>query len=716
MQNLPVLKKAFLATKNVSSNFFLLTERAESKNGDNFLFYIIETTNEKIGQKIQQQIHNNLTKKLLSADYYSLPQLESSLQLLNTSLNNLNIISSTNDAANVIIGFCELNVLHLSMTGNLEGYLIRKGKINSLTDGLGNNEELGFHNITSGELGLQDMVIIGNKSFFDRLSLDRIRKTLNLFTPRLAIKDFFQLLRKSKNFDCNAVVIQASDSKQDTKEDEGHPDILYLDVVEEGRIQRIKKKLSPIINSTAKSISGIASSLSNNSQKVSQKASEKWQNNFGPKAKEILSKTNDKALSSLKSISSNIDRKRSSSENKVKVKSYTKTSTKVSPVLTKILEQLLKFIKIVMQKENRRYFYGALILILIVMSYFKIVSNNKNRDVIKKQNDTIYSIEKAAEVLKSAEEDISLGRSNGLDKLNEALSLANAGLDNPSTHDRAQEIKKDVLAEIDKTTKTKRYYNLSPIFSFKNDISVSAVSGSLIYGLTSDGKIYATDSRDKDPKLLGAIESIYGTPISAFYSDSANLLYVLTNKPTVWAYDPQSQSGAELILADGAKWESGSSISTYSTNIYILDAVAGKIWRHSKGSTNFTAGSAFAGSKNTDAKDGISLAIDGSAYVLKPTGSVLKFSHGAADASFNLASPPVPDTTITKPSQLYTDSDSQNIFISDKSLNRVIRFAKAGEFVNQYVIDGREISNFLVNPRIQKLWIISQKDVFEIDL
>ncbi len=717
-KELPIVHKAFLATKIVSSSFFLLTERTDSKTGDNFLFYMIETSHEKNGQKIQQQIHNNLTKKILASDYYSLPQFESSLQNLNASLDGLKILSSSSDMVNVLIGFCESNILHLSMTGSVEGYLLRKGKINSLTDGLNTNEEFGFHNITSGELSIQDIVIIGNKSFFDRLSLDRIRKTVNIYSPKLAIKEFFQHLRKSKYFNCNAIVIQATNTQHDHKEDENLPDLLYLDTIEETVLQNIQKKTAPIVKNILNILSKTFTSISSYSSKFAGKATEKWQKDYAPKAKEIIIKTNDKTQKGIKNISEKISNTPNNVIKKktLKIKSYDKSRQLISKPIVKYMSKIKNIFFTICKKNNRKYFYATLIIILIIVAYGKIVSNNKNRNAIKKQNDTVYSVDKASEILKLAQEDILLGKSNGLDKLNEALNLTNIAIDNPSTHDKALEIKKQIFEEMDKTTSTKRFYDIKPIFSFKNEIVISAVSGSVIYGITIDGKIYSTDARDKDPKLLSAIESSMGVPVSACYSDSTNLLYVLTNKPTVWAYDPLSQSGAELTISDDSKWENGTSISVYSTNLYILDSSAGKIWRHSKNGNNFNAGTSFAGAKNTDAKDGISLAIDGSAYVLKTNGTVSKFSHGALDSTFNISSPPAPNNTISKPSQIYTDSDSQNIFISDLSLNRILRFAKAGEFVDQYIIENKEISNILVNPRVQKLWVVSKKDVFEIDL
>lgn len=714
MQNRPIIKKAFLATKNVASDLFLVTERFENTQGSSFVFYIIETPDSKIGKKLYNQINTSLVKEFLSDPNFSLSAFEKSLSELNKYIETGDIGDSSSTPVNIFVGLYENLSLHLSMIGSIEGYLIRKGKVNSLTEGLGSENNIIFDNITSGEIALNDTIIVGNNKFFDRLSLDRIRKTLELLSPCQAVKDFFKIFKKSKYQDVNAIIINAT-SNQEDKIEEGGIDFVYLDEKEESKLQYYFRVLKPPVEAIYKQIISFGNFVNQNLKRIASSVSEKWHTQYKPKTKEIIQITSKGTRTGISSIASNIDRNYKSKRSGLKVKSYTQKSGVVIEVFFSSIKIITKYINLATKKENRKYLYLFLILVFILFSYFKITSNNKNRDVVKKQNDSVYAIEQSQELLRSAEEDISLGRSNGIDKLNEALLLAKSAQETSSTSEKAKSIVNSILLKMDEITLTNRIDSSNPIFSFKNSISVIALTGSIIYGITEDGKIYSTDARDKDPRLVGAINNDMGKPISVVFSESSKNLFVLTDKPTIWAYDPLSQTGQEITL-DGEAWPNGNDISAYSSNLYILDSIRGKIWRYSRSENGFSKSVSYAGSRSTDAEGGISMAIDGSIYILKTGGLITKFSQGNIEPPFTLNTPPQPQDSLEGASDIYTDTDSQNLFLLDKINNRVIKFAKDGEFIKQYTISDKTISHFLINPRIQKMWFVCDKEVYELDL
>jgi len=56
------------------------------------------------------------------------------------------------------------------------------------------------------------------------------------------------------------------------------------------------------------------------------------------------------------------------------------------------------------------------------------------------------------------------------------------------------------------------------------------------------------------------------------------------------------------------------------------------------------------------------------------------------------------------------------IYILDRDNSRVIRYEKNGQYSNQFIFDGIDIDQFFVNPRVQKMWITSGRDVYEVSL
>ena len=707
MANNPLMiRKAFLATRNVSSGEFLMIERFESESGQ-AIFYLIDTPSEKNGKILQKLLQSEMIKSFLSSPVFTIRNLEECLHFINKKIASIGDFSSSE--MNALVGLLDGATLHLSMTGNIEGYLLRKNKINSLTEGLDTNDEAGFLNITSGDLFNSDLVVIGNKNIFNRLSLDRIRKTLNQLNPRQAVREFYQILRRSKFLDCNVAIFQAVLNESHEKEDESLPDLIYLDEIVESNLSKAYKKYKTIADSYYLKAKQAAGRIAGKSQELAQRSGDHIKNNYAPKTKDALAKTNSLAVEKITKLSSSLK-----NSNALKVKPYNKKSSSGNAKWAKYLSSIFR---IVCDKKNRRYLYLALVLVLVFAAYGKIRYNNQNREVIKKQNDASYAYDKAVETFNSAKEDMGLGKSDGLDKLVQALDLSKTAMQSNDTKDKAATLTKDIQAKIDTITKTTRILDPKPLFTFKYDIVTSVVSGSVIFGITGDGKIYSTESSEKDPKLIAAVPSELGHPIASTYSDKSSEIYILTDKSKIYAFDEQSQSGEEATIDDGSNWESAVALSSYSGYLYLLDSQNGKIWRHSSSSgSKFTAGKTYASSKNTDAKDGISIAIDGAIFVLKPQGSVVKFSHNIPDTSFVLQSPPKPTDSLTGASQLYTDADSQHIFILDGGQERLLRYAKDGQFVNQYALDGVNIKHMLYNPRIQKLWLLSERNVYEIDL
>jgi len=715
MQNKSILKKAFLATKSVAPGYFLLTEKVEEKSNESFLLFIIESHDDKFGKKFQQITHQHVTKEFLSNNNYSLLNFEESLNNVNKYFLN-NQTAEQQSSLNAFIGFYQDFTLHISMIGSIEGYLLRKGKINSLTEGLSSNNDTSFVNITSGELLALDSIIVGNKNFFDRLSLDRIRRTIDHLSPKEATRDFFRILRKNHFLDCNSIILNVSPYGNDNNASDidDIDEIIYLDEKEETKLSHTWKTIKPFL---IKFLSYLATAINRSGKLLLQlwrKISQSWDTKYRQKTKEFINETGKNTKKGLNSVSSNIRQGIKPKSSKVKIKSYQGAEKNyflyIKNIINFIIVSLIKLFK----KENRKYLYTFLLLVLILTSYLKIVSNNKNRDSIKQQNDAKYALEQAEASLQKANEDISLGRSNGMETLSQALDYLSQAENNPATLESAQKIKKDIYSKIDGITNTIRLSNPSAIFSFNHAVSVTAISGSVIYGITEDGKIYFTDARDKDPRLISAIDSTFGKPLSASYSENTGLLYILTDKPTIWAFDPLAQSGAEIEVTESS-WEAGNAITTYSTNLYLLDSVNGKIWRHSKNGQKFNKGVSYAGNSNA-ALNGVSLAIDGSIYVLKEDSTIVKFSHGTSDTNFSLQNPPQPDSKISKAESIITDSDSQNIYILDSDQNRILEFAKDGKFVKQYRLEGKDISSFQINPRVQKMWVFCQNEVFEIDL
>ncbi|HXS15476.1 MAG TPA: hypothetical protein VN711_05065 [Candidatus Saccharimonadales bacterium] len=137
-------------------------------------------------------------------------------------------------------------------------------------------------------------------------------------------------------------------------------------------------------------------------------------------------------------------------------------------------------------------------------------------------------------------------------------------------------------------------------------------------------------------------------------------------------------STAKQIIKNSASYASLGGFGEYLGNFYILDQKDGILKYTSSGAT-YTKSSYFTG-KAPDLSKAISIAIDGSIWVLSSDGTVSDYLRGSAV--------PMALTGLTKPlsnpSTIVTTADDTNIYILDNGNDRVVVVSKKGAFVAEY--------------------------------
>ena len=115
--------------------------------------------------------------------------------------------------------------------------------------------------------------------------------------------------------------------------------------------------------------------------------------------------------------------------------------------------------------------------------------------------------------------------------------------------------------------------------------------------------------------------------------------------------------------------------------------------------------------------DSISLAIDGSIYVLNTSGTLSKYTSGVKDA-FTVKDI---DKPFSGPTQVYTTADLTNLYVLDKGNLRVVVLDKEGKFKAQYVLkDGskswEEARSISVSTDEKFLYLLSGSKIYKIML
>lgn len=114
-----------------------------------------------------------------------------------------------------------------------------------------------------------------------------------------------------------------------------------------------------------------------------------------------------------------------------------------------------------------------------------------------------------------------------------------------------------------------------------------------------------------------------------------------------------------------------------------------------------------------DFSEAVSLAIDGSVWVLDKDGRIRKFTQGRPDAFTILGM----DKPFNQPEVLYTDENLENLYILDRNNTRVVVLAKSGEYQAQYVWQGiAGVDGLLASEELGKILLLSRDKIYEIEI
>ncbi|OQA29044.1 MAG: hypothetical protein BWY58_00077 [Chloroflexi bacterium ADurb.Bin344] len=489
--------------------------------------------------------------------------------------------------------------------------------------------------------------------------------------------------------------------------------MLFLDQAPETGLTKFMKKATPVAQSGLKSTKSGLSKFFHFTWQASKSAHKKWKEHYGPKTKEVLKKGASHASAGIAKLGGKIRDGNQVKYMGVKVRPYSKQPTGKSSAF---LASVGNIFRLIFEKQNRRYLYIGLVIVLVLLGYLKIRANNANREALNKEKAVTESYTEAVDLFNKAKDDLTLNKGSAKTDLASALDLSIKAQESPSTKDEASRLQSEIEDVIDSLIGATRFRNPAALYSVKGNVNMNALVGTSIYSFTDENKVYLTDTKDKSPKLVASIPSDSGKIVSTAYSDSTNSLYLYTDKNAVLVLDTDSNAIGKATVDEGASFETAVSASAYVSNLYLLDGSKGTIWKHILSNNSFGKGSAYNSSKDLNIKDSIGLTIDGNVYVLKPDATVVKFIRGTSDSAFSLKTLPSPLEKIDKPASIFTDSDTNYIYMLDKGRNRIIRFDKTGAFSNQYFVSGTTIDQFFVNPRIQKMWITSGSNVYEFNI
>ncbi len=182
--------------------------------------------------------------------------------------------------------------------------------------------------------------------------------------------------------------------------------------------------------------------------------------------------------------------------------------------------------------------------------------------------------------------------------------------------------------------------------------------------------VYEIGLTNQKSTILFGGEKLQGASLIARAGDD---FYVLTDEGLL-----KGGKLPEVAIEKDEDWGRIVDVEGFTGNLYLLDS-QGEIWKYPAIEGGFGEKQKWLKQK-TDFSSTVSLAVDGSLWVLTKDGQVLKFLQGQKD-SFALSGL---NKSLFEPTALFTDFDSQNLYVLDKGNARIVVFNKGGEYQSEY--------------------------------
>ena len=169
------------------------------------------------------------------------------------------------------------------------------------------------------------------------------------------------------------------------------------------------------------------------------------------------------------------------------------------------------------------------------------------------------------------------------------------------------------------------------------------------------------------------------------------------------------KNGKNIIKKD---WGMAGGLGVYYGNVYVLSKSNKQILKFVSTSSGYVETNYFTGTA-PDVSNGQALAIDGSIWVLLKDGTVMKFTRGNSD---NLSLTGL-DKPFSSPTRIFTDVNTNNVYILDNGNSRIVVFNKDGAFQAQYQSPLlKDAKDFEVNEGDKKIYILSGGKIYLMNL
>jgi hypothetical protein len=189
----------------------------------------------------------------------------------------------------------------------------------------------------------------------------------------------------------------------------------------------------------------------------------------------------------------------------------------------------------------------------------------------------------------------------------------------------------------------------------------------------------------------------------------------LGDAQSIGALDPVSQTISPKTIVYPTVGATPNDIALYNRRAYILDAKNNQIYKHNPTATGYDKGAPWVQTQleGSTLTDGVSIAIDGDVFVLTSSGTIKKFVAGKEE-SFTITGL---DPTLSNPTELFTYTDVNSIYILEPTNKRVVVVDKTGKLTKQYTAtEWKNPTGMSVDEKNKTVYILDSNVVYSFGL
>jgi len=226
----------------------------------------------------------------------------------------------------------------------------------------------------------------------------------------------------------------------------------------------------------------------------------------------------------------------------------------------------------------------------------------------------------------------------------------------------------------------------------------------------SDGRLYQFNRTEKRFDVAAGLSEGSLSPIAMSQEDGRT--YLLDTDGQSYGVSFENQL-LNLLAQKDDRWVD---LEAYANRLYFLrptgDSAEGQIVRFTRSGSSFDQETEWITSRTVPFDTAVSLAIDGSAYVLMRDGSISRFASGSEEGW----SVGVVDPLVTQATKVWTSTESRYLYVLESVTQRLVVFQKdSGAFVVQYRSDAFQgLTDFVVDEEGYTVYLLAGSKLYSI--